>query len=55
VLAALLFGILYDRVLSGVIAEFTTWRVIFNVAIAVQAAVLAGMYWMLPDYPAKNP
>jgi predicted MFS family arabinose efflux permease len=55
VLAGLLCGILYARVIGGVIAEFTSWRVVFYVAIGIQAVVFAGMYWMLPDYPAKNP
>ncbi|KAF9005427.1 major facilitator superfamily domain-containing protein [Cyathus striatus] len=45
VLSGLLFGILIARVLAGIIAEFTTWRVF---------VVLIGCYWMLPDYPSKN-
>ncbi|KAG6914647.1 hypothetical protein DXG01_016121 [Tephrocybe rancida] len=54
VLSGLLFGILVARVLAGVIAEFTTWRVVYYVAIGTQSAVLVGIYLMLPDYPAKN-
>jgi predicted MFS family arabinose efflux permease len=55
VLAGLLCGILYARVMGGIIAQFTSWRVVFYVAIGIQAVVLLGMYAFLPDYPAKNP
>ncbi|KAG6825945.1 hypothetical protein H0H92_001755 [Tricholoma furcatifolium] len=54
VLSGLLFGILIARVVAGVIAEFTSWRVVYYVAIGLQTIVLVGMYFLLPDYPAKN-
>ncbi|KAI0671253.1 major facilitator superfamily domain-containing protein, partial [Trametes maxima] len=54
VLSGLLFGVLIARVLAGVVAQFVTWRVVYYVAIGVQYAVLVMLYWMLPDYPAKN-
>ncbi|KAG6845832.1 hypothetical protein H0H87_002520 [Tephrocybe sp. NHM501043] len=54
VLSGILFGILAARVLAGVIAEFTTWRVVYYVAIGTQALVLLGSYFTLPDYPSKN-
>ena len=54
VLSGLLFGVLLARVLSGTIAEFTSWRVVYYFAIGVQSLVLVGSYFMLPDYPAKN-
>ncbi|KAF8073364.1 MFS superfamily [Lyophyllum atratum] len=54
VLSGLLFGVLWARVLAGVIAEFTTWRVVYYMAIGTQALVVVGSYLMLPDYPSKN-
>ncbi|RDX44131.1 MFS general substrate transporter [Lentinus brumalis] len=54
VLSGLLFGVLIARVLAGVVAQFVTWRVVYYVAIGVQYAILVILYWMLPDYPAKN-
>jgi predicted MFS family arabinose efflux permease len=54
VLSGLLFGILLARVLAGIIAEFSSWRVVYYFAIAVQGAVLVGFYLILPDYPSKN-
>ncbi|TEB24228.1 MFS general substrate transporter [Coprinellus micaceus] len=54
VLSGLLFGILIARVLSGVIAEYTSWRVVYYFALSVQSLVLLGAYLLLPSYPAKN-
>ncbi|KAF8875661.1 MFS superfamily [Infundibulicybe gibba] len=54
VLSGLLFGVLIARVLAGVIAQFTSWRVVYYVAIGLQYFVLVGSYLILPDYPAKN-
>ncbi|KAH9948293.1 major facilitator superfamily domain-containing protein [Amylocystis lapponica] len=54
VLAGLLLGVLLARVLAGVVAQFVTWRVIYYLAIGLQFLVLAVVYWLLPDYPAKN-
>ncbi|TFK38956.1 MFS general substrate transporter [Crucibulum laeve] len=54
VLSGLLFGVLIARVLAGVIAEFTSWRVVYYFSIGVQAVVLVGCYLLLPDYPSKN-
>ncbi|TFK57217.1 MFS general substrate transporter [Heliocybe sulcata] len=54
VLSGLLFGILLARVLAGIIAQFTSWRVVYYMAIGAQAAVLALFYFLLPDYPARN-
>ncbi|KAI5121348.1 hypothetical protein M0805_000656 [Coniferiporia weirii] len=54
VLSGLLFGILLARVLAGVIAEFASWRVVFYMSIGVQFVILALLYAVLPDWPAKN-
>ncbi|KNZ75256.1 Putative uncharacterized transporter ygaY [Termitomyces sp. J132] len=54
VLSGFLLGILVARVLAGVIADVTTWRVVYYTAIGTQALVLSGGYLILPDYPAKN-
>jgi predicted MFS family arabinose efflux permease len=54
ILSGLLFGVLLARVLAGIIAEFTSWRVVYYFAVGVQALVFVGSYLMLPDYPSKN-
>ncbi|KAJ7776834.1 major facilitator superfamily domain-containing protein [Mycena maculata] len=54
VYSGLLFGILVARVIAGIIAQFTSWRVVFYFAIGVQYLVLSASYFVIPDYPAKN-
>ncbi len=54
VLSGLLFGVLLARVLAGVIGNFVTWRVVYYLAIVLQFGVLALLYFVLPDWPAKN-
>lgn len=54
VVSGLLLGILFARVLAGIIAEFASWRVVYFMALGVQAGVLMMLYWMLPDYPQRN-
>lgn len=54
VLSGLLLGILIARVVAGVIAEFVTWRVVYYMALGVQASVFAMLWAFVPDYPAKN-
>ncbi|KAJ7065830.1 major facilitator superfamily domain-containing protein [Mycena amicta] len=55
VMSGLAFGILIARVIAGIIAQFTSWRVVYYFAIGVQCLVLFAGYLLLPDYPAKNP
>ncbi|THH27015.1 hypothetical protein EUX98_g7178 [Antrodiella citrinella] len=54
VLSGLLFGVLIARVLSGIIAEFASWRVVYYMAIGVQFFVLGMLWFMIPDYPQRN-
>ena len=54
VLAGLLFGVLFARVIAGVVANFVTWRVVYWLALGLQITILLTLYWMLPDWPAKN-
>ncbi|KAF8825738.1 hypothetical protein HHX47_DHR6000300 [Lentinula edodes] len=54
IFAGLLFGILIARVLSGIVAEFSTWRIIYYIDVGLLAAVLVILYFVVPEYPAKN-
>ena len=49
-----LLGILIARVLSGVVANFVSWRYVYWMSIGIQCIVLIGSYLVLPDYPAKD-
>ncbi|KAH9948302.1 major facilitator superfamily domain-containing protein [Amylocystis lapponica] len=54
VLAGILLGVLVARVLSGIIGQFASWRVVYYLAIALQYLVWLLFYLTLPDYPARN-
>ena len=54
IIAGVLLGILYARIIAGVIAQFVSWRVVYYVAAALQAVNIAVLYWVVPDYPMKN-
>jgi hypothetical protein len=43
-----------SRVLSGIVAEYAAWQVVYYMAIGVQYLVLVLCYLFVPDYPAKN-
>lgn len=54
VMSGLMLGILIARVLSGIVANFTSWRYVYCMSIGIQSFVLGGAYLLLPDYPVKN-
>ncbi|KAL1718647.1 major facilitator superfamily domain-containing protein [Schizophyllum commune] len=54
VLAGLLLGVLVARVLAGIVAQFSGWRVVYYVAIGVQAFILVWCWAIIPDVPRKN-
>ncbi|OAX30910.1 MFS general substrate transporter [Rhizopogon vinicolor AM-OR11-026] len=54
VLSGLLLGTLIARVLSGIVANFTSWRFVYCMSIGIQSFVLASAYLLLPDYPVNN-
>ncbi|KAG2737496.1 MFS general substrate transporter, partial [Suillus brevipes Sb2] len=51
VVSGFLLGILIARVLSGIVANFTSWRMVYCMSIGVQSIVLGSAYMLLPDYP----
>jgi predicted MFS family arabinose efflux permease len=54
VFAGLLLGVLVARVISGIIAEYVTWRVVYYLSVGTQCLVFIGCWFMIPDYPSKN-
>jgi predicted MFS family arabinose efflux permease len=55
VFAGLDSGILYARVIGGIIGYYAPVRTVYYAAVGVQVAVLVALYLLVPDYPAKNP
>ena len=54
VLSGLLLGVMFARVVAGIVANFTSWRIVFWLSVGLQAAVLVLFYFILPDFPAKD-
>ncbi|KAH6652597.1 major facilitator superfamily domain-containing protein [Truncatella angustata] len=55
VVSGLALGMLIARVLSGILANFTSWRNIYWLSFGAQYLILILLYFFLPDYPAKDP
>ncbi|KZV61521.1 MFS general substrate transporter [Peniophora sp. CONT] len=53
VISGLLLGVLFSRVMSGVVAQYVTWRVVYAVACGLQVASLLALWMALPDFPSK--
>jgi len=49
-----LLGILIARLLSGIVANFTSWRNIYWIALALQYAIFSLLWLFMPDYPSTN-
>lgn len=50
-----LLGIVIARILSGVVTNYTNWRNIYWIALALQYAIFAALYLFMPAYPSTNP
>ncbi|KAJ9616847.1 hypothetical protein H2200_000567 [Cladophialophora chaetospira] len=47
-------GIFVGRVISGVIADHTTWRNVYWMALAIQSLILVLLFLLMPDYDADT-
>ncbi|KAK5941003.1 hypothetical protein PMZ80_006280 [Knufia obscura] len=50
-----LLGIVIARILSGVVAQYTYWRNIYWIALALQYIIFVALYLFMPAYPSTNP
>ncbi|KAH7170652.1 major facilitator superfamily domain-containing protein [Dactylonectria macrodidyma] len=55
VVSGLILGMLVARVLSGVVANFTSWRNIYWAACGAQYLLAFTLFGFMPDYPSTNP
>jgi predicted MFS family arabinose efflux permease len=55
VVAGLTLGILVARVLSGVVANYTSWRNIYWLSCGLQYLIFGLLWLFMPDYPSTNP
>lgn len=54
VVSGLMLGMLVARLLSGVVANYTSWRNVYWLSFGLQHALLAALFLWMPDYPATN-
>ncbi|KAL4782863.1 major facilitator superfamily domain-containing protein [Aspergillus varians] len=52
--SGLVLGLLFARLLSGIIAEHTHWRNIYWLSLALQYLIFALLWLFMPDYPSTN-
>lgn len=50
-----LLGLLFARLLSGVVTEYTSWRNIYWLAFGLQYLIFLLLWLFMPDYPSTNP
>jgi predicted MFS family arabinose efflux permease len=55
VVAGLTLGILLARVLSGIVANYTSWRNIYWLSCGLQYLIFGLLWLFMPDYPSTNP
>ncbi|KAL8925118.1 MAG: hypothetical protein Q9172_002385, partial [Xanthocarpia lactea] len=53
--SGLILGLLFARLLSGVVTEYTSWRNIYWLAFGLQYLIFALLWLFMPDYPSTNP
>ncbi|KAH7027963.1 major facilitator superfamily domain-containing protein [Microdochium trichocladiopsis] len=55
VMSGIVFGIVVVRILAGVVAQFTSWRVVYWVSLGWQLLIIALLFLTMPDYPILRP
>ncbi|KAF2745185.1 MFS general substrate transporter [Sporormia fimetaria CBS 119925] len=55
VVSGLMLGVLLARTLSGTITNYTSWRVVYWIAFALQVLIFTLLYIFMPAYPSTNP
>ncbi|KAI2628711.1 MFS general substrate transporter [Hypoxylon sp. NC1633] len=55
VMSGLVFGILVARLLSGIVAQYTSWRNVYWVSFGLQVLTWICLFFTMPDYPVLNP
>lgn len=52
--SGLVLGLLFARLLSGIVAEYSYWRNIYWLSLALQFLIVALLWMFMPDYPSTN-
>lgn len=54
VVSGLLLGLLIARLVSGIIATYSSWRNVYWMSFALQYAIVILLWLFMPDYPPTN-
>ncbi|KAK5135213.1 hypothetical protein LTR08_005462 [Meristemomyces frigidus] len=54
VVSGLMLGILIARLLSGIMTQYTSWRNVYWLSVALQYAIFVLLWFFMPDYPSTN-
>lgn len=54
VVSGLMLGILLARLLSGIMTQYTSWRNVYWLSVALQYAIFICLWFFMPDYPSTN-
>ena len=52
--SGLVLGLLFARLLSGIVAEYSYWRNIYWLSLGLQFLIFALLWLFMPDYPSTN-
>jgi len=55
VVSGMAMGMMIARLLSGIVANYTSWRNIYWFGLGSQYLIVVLLYLYMPDYPSKNP
>jgi len=54
VVSGLMLGILIARLVSGIMTQYTSWRYVYWLSVALQYGIFVFLWLFMPDYPATN-
>ncbi|KAI1743114.1 major facilitator superfamily domain-containing protein [Xylaria scruposa] len=55
VMSGVVLGILIARLLSGIVTQYVSWRVVYWLSLGLQALIFALLFFSLRDYPVARP
>ncbi|KAI1265495.1 major facilitator superfamily domain-containing protein [Xylariaceae sp. FL1019] len=55
IMSGVVFGILVARLLSGVITQYTSWRIVYYLAFGLQLSFFTALFFSMEDYPIARP
>ncbi|KAI1750293.1 major facilitator superfamily domain-containing protein [Xylaria castorea] len=55
VMSGVVLGILIARLLSGIVTQYVSWRVVYWLSLGLQGLIFALLFFCLKDYPVARP